>query len=463
MRIIWTLFLMIGALMAKHTSGLQEITINTISIPVIYEQSGIIPIGHIQLVFQGGGTLNSSQNLGLSALRNQLLNEGTKTLGSVEFAKALEQKAISLYVSGGNETLSFQLDYLKEEESRAIQMLGDLLTDPNLTTQALQKSKTAIISQILNNQDDFDYLADELLDSKLFALTPLAYPKLGTPEQIQSYTLDDIKNSINQALQLKRLIIVVGGDIDVSSTLKKLSKILEQLPNGTQYDRLHFTINPTPSTMIKHAPTKQAYIYFGSPLIVNDLAKESYLAKVASFILGSSGFGSRLMEEVRVKRGLAYSAYISFTTRPLVSYASGYLQTKLESQDEAIKVVKEVIADFVKNGVTQKELDAAKSFLLGSEPLRNETLSQRLGAKFIFYYNGLPLDFNATQLQQIQNLDLATLNAYIKQHTEINNLTFAIITAEAKSAKSKQDSSQSLAKTAKTPTKSSQKPKKEQK
>jgi len=155
---------------------------------------------------------------------------------------------------------------------------------------------------------------------------------------------------------------------------------------------------------------------------------QEYKAKVAAFILGSSGFGSRLMEEIRVKRGLAYSAYGRIVLNRSSSYFSGYLQTKLESQEEAKKVVLEVCEEFVKKGVTQKELDDAKMFLLGSEPLRNETLSQRLSRAFNEYYKGLGLGFSKKQLELIEELKLKDLNEFIAKHPELLKLSFAIVT-----------------------------------
>ena len=155
---------------------------------------------------------------------------------------------------------------------------------------------------------------------------------------------------------------------------------------------------------------------------------EFYKARVAMFILGSSGFGSRLMEEVRVKRGLAYSAYSRLSVAKTNTYFSGYLQTKLESQDEAIKTVNEVIDTFVREGATQGELDQARKFLLGSEPLRVETLSQRLGRTFSEYYQGKPLGYSLQELEMIRTLTLEELNDFIKRHGEIRDLSYAIVT-----------------------------------
>ena len=109
------------------------------------------------------------------------------------------------------------------------------------------------------------------------------------------------------------------------------------------------------------------------------------------------------MEEIRVKRGLAYSAYARVYLNLSNSYFKGHLQTKLQSQNEAIKVVKEEIKRFVEKGVTQKELDGAKKFLLGSEPLRVETLSQRLYRSFNEFYTGKKPGFYKEQLKHHQS------------------------------------------------------------
>jgi predicted Zn-dependent peptidase len=134
------------------------------------------------------------------------------------------------------------------------------------------------------------------------------------------------------------------------------------------------------------------------------------------------------MEEIRVKRGLAYSAYSRLSVAKTHTYFSGYLQTKLESQEQAKKSVIEVINTFVQGGVTQNELDQARKFILGSEPLRVETLSQRLNRTFGEYYQKQPLGQSLKELEMIRHLSLDELNAFIKQHPEITQLSYAIVT-----------------------------------
>ena len=134
------------------------------------------------------------------------------------------------------------------------------------------------------------------------------------------------------------------------------------------------------------------------------------------------------MEEIRVKRGLAYSAYGQISINQSYSSFSGYLQTKTENADEAKKLVIEIVKEFTKNAVTKEELEAAKNFLTGSEPLRVETLSQRLNRAFHLYYKGLDQSYSKKELNLIEELTLVDLNTYIKEHKEINDLFFSIVT-----------------------------------
>jgi len=255
----------------------------------------------------------------------------------------------------------------------------------------------------------------------------LANPRLGTKESIEALKLDELKHFINSHLYLNNLIVVAGGDFSEDEIKAIAKKFASNLPKGEVKPLPKFNASDKGLEKEVSKETKQAYIYFGAPYNMDISNKERVVGKVASFILGSSGFGSRLMEEIRVKRGLAYSAYSRFVVNKTNSYFTGYLQTKLESQKEAIKVVKEVISKFIKNGATSQELESAKKFFLGSEPLRVETLSQRVGRAFNEYYSGAGLGFSKEELKIIENLKLEDLNKFIKAHSEIDKLSFFIV------------------------------------
>ncbi|MCX2717767.1 pitrilysin family protein [Helicobacter sp. MIT 21-1697] len=414
--------------MNAQEARVSAVEINGVSVPLIFEQSKNLPVGDVQLVFIGGRA--DAQKAGLGALSAKMLNEGTKTLGSVDFARKLEQKAIGLYASVGLQTLSFELSYLKEFEDESFSLLQELLYDPNLTLTAFEKVKSLILSRLVSQEDDFDNVAQRNLNTMLFKDTPMAVPLLGDKQSIESITLEDVEVFLKRNLVLKRLIIIAGGDMQEEQLKTKLASALGVLPVGESKEKLHFKASHNADSINVQKPTQQAFIYFGSPFDVKD-SHQNYMARVMSFILGGSGFGSRMMEEVRVKRGLAYSAYMKISVGGAVDYASGYLQTKLENKDKAIEVVKEVVNDFIAQGASEQELAAAKAFLLGSEPLREESLSQRLGAKFVNYFRDLPLDNHKKELELIKTLTLEELNAYIKSHKEILQMSFSVVEQSA--------------------------------
>jgi predicted Zn-dependent peptidase len=422
-------FLLILAILQGNlmATTIKYIDIKGVQIPVIFEEQKSLPILNLQLVFQNSGYVQDKDKSGLASLSSKLLNEGTKELGASKFAEKLEENAISLTTSNGFETFVIELSNLKEQSKKGINLLTELLKSPNYSKSTLEKLKTIQTGSLKRKENDFDYVSNNQLKSILFKGTTLQNPASGTIESISKIKLKDIENFINQTVCLENLIIVAGGDYELAEFEELVKPLLETLNVGKklELEKIKFTSKKEEKELIKD--TKQAYIYFGSSFNVDSKDEENYKAKVASFILGGSGFGSRLMEEIRVKRGLAYSAYGSISINKSYSYFNGYLQTKNESANEAKQLVAQLVEEFVNNGVTQEELTAAKNFLTGSEPLRSETLSQRLTNAFTLYYRGLEADYSKKELEKIQNLELKDLNEYIKSHNEINNLTFSIV------------------------------------
>lgn len=417
--------------MGLQASALTYQEINQAKVPVIYEENHLLPMGFIHLAFRGGGSLSDKNQLGLAKLFAQVLNEGTKELGAVGFAQALEQKAISLNVDTSTEDLQITLEFLKEYEDEAITRLKELLKSPNFTQNALEKVKTQMLAALLQKESDFDYLAKLTLKQELFANTPLANATLGTKESLQKIKLEDLKQQFSKVFELNKLVVVLGGDLKIDQTLKRLDNALNFLPQGKAYEEPYFETSDKKSEKILYKDTEQAFVYFGAPFKIKDLKQDLAKSKVMMFVLGG-GFGSRLMEKIRVQEGLAYSVYIRSNFSKVAHFASGYLQTKLSTQAKSVALVKKIIKEFIEKGMTQQELDDAKKFLLGSEPLRNETISSRLNTTYNYFYLGLPLNFNQTLLDQIQKMSLKEINDFIKEHTEINDLTFAIVSNKKK-------------------------------
>ncbi len=422
--LIFVLFLK-GVLMA---SQIDFITHDGAKVPIVFEQADKLPIFNLQLVFTNSGYIQDGKLPGITTMVSNILHEGTKKDGGTKFAKLLENKAISLDISHGFETFVLEINSLKTEKQYAISLLNKLLKDPNITNDTIKKLQKQQLSRVAQKQFDFDFVASSGLKKMMFKNTPLEHSSIGDEKSIKKIDKKSIQNHIKKLFNLNNLIVVGGGDI----TLKEFKDIIKPLlENFNRYAKTNSKYIK-PSTQAKEQSikkdTKQAYIYFGSSYNMRYDDKDSYKAKVASFILGGSGFGSRLMEEIRVKRGLAYSIYSHTVLNKTNSYFTGYMQTQLKNEKKAKKLIVKIIDDFIKNGVTKDELKTAKEFLKGSSALKYETFSQKQRRAFDLYYKGFSQDYDKKQLEKIDNLTISELNSFIAKRDEIRELFFFIVT-----------------------------------
>ncbi len=427
------IFLLQGLLMAETV---EKIDYKDVQVPVIFEQGNFVPIVSLQLVFTNAGHLSNTKDA-QADMTAKILNEGTKKDGAVGFAQKLDDHAVELAAHVGRESFVIELSALKSEFAYGMACLKELLSDPNFTPEALAQVKRQKIGWLTQKKGDFDYIAGTNLRQMLFAGTPLARPYDGTLESVEAMKLEDLSTFMKERFGYNNLIAVIGGDIALEDAKAYVLEVLPLLPKSQIHAVGPFRASDKNETKEIAEETQQAYIYFGAPFDYSYKEPDQYKAKIAEYLLGGAGFGSRLMEELRVKRGLTYGAYSALRRAKYGSYLSGYLQTKLATQDEAVKLVREVVKDFVTHGITAEELQAAKDFLIGSEPLRTETLSQRLNRAYTEYYYGRPLGFSKEQLKKIEAVTLEEMNTFIKAHPELADLSFAIVTKESEKLKIK--------------------------
>lgn len=373
----------------------------------------------LEIIFKHSGSIFTKEGVSYF-LASLLNNRGTLKHKETAFLSKFDSNAIHFSVETKYEFTTIHLTALSEKIDTAIKLVSELLKNPNFTEEAFKKTKKEIIAKKKNRANDNDYLADINLYKSIYTGTPLEYPIIG--ESIDSITLDDLKKHYEKTFTQANVFFLSGGNVEGVD----IEKILAVLPKGKRGKVPFYT--PIQSLCTLKKEVEQSYIHFASPFSVTYTDPNRYLMKVGTFILGSGGFGSRIMEEIRVKRGLAYSAYAHNSVMKCNTLLKGHLQTKIENQNEAISVLKELIADYTQKGVTADELDQSKKFLLGSEPLRNETLSQRLLKKYNAVYFNLEEDYFAKELELIRTLELDELNAFIKEHSEINELSFSIVT-----------------------------------
>lgn len=368
-----------------------------------------------EIIFENSGALFAKEGVA-NFLAKTLQNRGSLKNQNTKFLEKLDNNAIHLSVAAGRETITLHTSFLKEKQNIALKLIKELLTYPNFSEEAFDKTKKEIEATIQRKQNDFDYIANINLNKCTFKNTPLEYPIIG--EKID-FDLEEIKKHFKNFFIKENLTFIVGGNFKEIN----FDEFKNIFPNGKKQPIPFF--NPTISNIETTKPTEQAYIYFNAPYNVEK--KEHYKAKIATFILGAGGFGSRIMEEIRVKNGFAYSAYARNDFTNHSKLLKGHMQTKLENEKDAINKLKNVISNFIEKGITKDELIQAKQFLIGSEPLRNETLNQKLARSFNEYYNGYEKGYYQKELKLIENISLDELNKFIKNHNEILDLSFSIV------------------------------------
>ncbi|MBZ7945920.1 insulinase family protein [Campylobacter sp. RM9939] len=397
-----------------------------IKIPFIFEKIQDLPIVVLKLVFQNCGR-SYDEIAGLAKMFSRILNEGVDD----QFFKELEFRAISLEASSGFESLEINLSCLNEHFKFAMHQIERLLLKPRIEEKILKKIKINTLGELASKKSDFDYLAKNLLNSEVFEYLEFQSPNDGDEKSIESITLESLHHYYKKNIHLNNLVCVIGGNIEEKEAKDFLNSLLEKLHKGeVNKNKKYEFCKKNKDKVLVQKESEQAYIYFATPLHLSFNDKDIHLAKIALFVLGQGGFGSRIMEEIRVKRGLAYSAYAMLDIRLSFSRIFGYFQTKNESATEAKKIIKELFDNFLQYGINENELIQAKNFLIGSSPLRYESLSKRLAIAFNEYYQGLEQGYYKKELNLIQEVKLDEINAYIKKHKEILNISFASIQNE---------------------------------
>lgn len=388
--------------------------INICNTDILYLKDNSIPVGIFKMIFRYSGTI-SQKKAGVAKLFAKLLSEGTKKDG-LNFYKDLEVKAIDFSFQAGFETFVIEINSLKEHFNYALNKLNELINDINFSAKALEFIKNKTISQIKSLELEFDYVAKNGLNKLLYPNTFFSYP-LGSKSDINQVTISDLKEFLNS---LGDFFIAVGGDVNLDEEL--LTKLISNFKN-VKKDKIFLKASKDQKEEFIKKDTTQAYIYFGAPF---DVSKdEIYKANFSSFILGSSGFGSRIMQAIRVKEGLAYSAYVRNDFSLCKKYIYGYLQT--QNMQRAIELIKSEFLKFVKKGVIKQEFENSKNFIINSSPLLKETMFNRFQIFIDLYYNGFNFDEFDKRLEKIKKLSIGELNSFIKKHTEILSLSFYVV------------------------------------
>lgn len=355
-------------------------------------EENTVPLIAMSFAFDGGGAQDPVDRPGVANMLSGLLDEGAGDLDSKAFQAALDEFSIVLSFNAGRDSFGGSLKTLVENKDEAARLLKLALTEPRFDAEPVERIRAQIVAGITSEENDPGSVAGKALIETIFDDHPYGRPLKGTLESVAAITADDLRTFYGKNIARDNLKISVVGAIDAPSLAVMLDEIFGALPVKANLDLVR-AIEPTAAGRIDIAMNiPQTVIYFaGKGLVRSD--PDFIPASIASLIIGGSGIPSRLNEEVREKRGLAYSVGLGLRTYDRAGLVLGGTRTRTEQADNVVSLIEEEIARFATEGATEEELAAAKNYLIGSYALRFTTSTRIAGQLLAIQVNDLGIDY----------------------------------------------------------------------
>jgi zinc protease len=359
---------------------------------VYFVESRVLPMLDIQVDFAAGSMFDPQGKSGLAALTRSTLDLGAGKRDETAIAEQLADIGATLGGGADTDRASVALRTLsaKEQRNAALDILRNVLHAPLFDAAIFDREKTRTISGLKEAMTRPESIAGKAFWAAMYPDHP--YGRQATPETITALERDDLAAFHKRYYTANNASITLVGDISRKEAEQIASSIAAGLPKGEPVTLPAAPGQPKGNTVKLPHPASQAHIYIGLPAIERGNA-DFFPLLVGNYTLGGGGFVSRLMKEVRDKRGYAYSVYSYVAPMKQAGPFQIGLQTKRSQAKDAIKVAREVLEGFLKDGPSDEELAAAKANLIGSFPLRLDSNKKLLDNAAMIGFFGLPLDY----------------------------------------------------------------------
>ncbi len=370
---------------------------------VLFVASHNLPILDIAVTFDAGSAQDVKQ-FGIAQFTNAMLNEGTTTLSADQIATNFDNVGAIYNASVGRDMASVSLRTLSNPKmlQPALQTFIAVLSTPAFSQASFKRLQLQILSAIKQNQQQPTSVATDAFYQTLYGKLPYAHSILGTTNSIQQLTPKDLQNFYHKYYVAKNALITIVGDVSLTQAKVIANQVIKNLRQGKTVINLKTTpVIEKAKTKHINFPAQQTTALIGQAGIAqNDPA--FFPLMVGNFILGGAPLTSELFQQVRNKRGLAYSVGSSFTPLQNPGPFIIFLQTRNDKSQEAIQVVQQILHDFVNKGPTKQQLQAAKLSIIGRFPLQIANNSQILALITTIGFYNLPLDYVDTYRAKVK-------------------------------------------------------------
>jgi zinc protease len=366
----------------------------------LVEEHGI-PLVSIKFAFQGGSLQDPAGKEGLAGFLAAALPEGAGDITATEFAKRIAETGADLSFAAGKDAISGGLTALSKRLQPSVELLRLALNAPRFDADTIERVRSQRIGDLEYSASEPRTLALDRWHAAAFPRHAYARPIEGTPATVKAITRDDLLAAHKRLIARQTLKVVIVGDVDRAGAVQLLDRIFGTLPDKGTVVAVQ---RAEPASVAKPVVVKLeqplATAAFGLPSLSSSHADFAAL-QVLNHIIGSGDFDATLMEEIRVKRGLAYAVQVSLVSDSVTAYMLGGMATKNESMSEALTVLKDVLKRTAETGPTREQFENAKSYLTGSFLLDLDTNAKLASSLLKFWLDGKGPDFLLARNQAI--------------------------------------------------------------
>ena len=419
------LFLAVLAVPA-HAIDIQEVT-SPGGIKAWLVQDDSIPFVAVEFNFKGGASLDAEGKRGAINLMTATLDEGAGNRDSVAFAQAVEGLGAQFSFDVGDDALTVGMRALNENRDEAAALLAEALTQPRFDDDAIERVRAQVQSIIRSEATDPQSIAAKEMARQAWGDHPYATSINGTMDSVAALTRQDLVAAKNRVLARDRVVVGAAGDITPEELGQLLDTVLGGLPEqGTAPLPEPADLQLTGGVTVIDWDSPQTVVSFAGPgLAIDD--PDYFAAFVANHILGGGGFSSRLMEEIREKRGLTYGVGTTLATGVYGQTWQGGMAGSNATTGQAVDLIRQEWDRMAQGGVTDQELNDAKTYLTGEYPLRFDGNGSIAGILAGMQLIGFPIDYVNTRNEKVEAVTADDVKRVASRLLDADELRFVLV------------------------------------
>jgi len=385
------------------------------------------PLIAMRFAFRGGAVQDPQDRQGLAYFVSGMMDEGAGDLDSVAFQERLQSLATRMDFDAGRDVMLGNVQMLAANKDESFELLRLAMSKPRFDADAIERVRGQIIAGLKFDENDPEEVASLAWDRLAFRDHPYGRPIKGTKASIAAITRDDLQGYLRRVFARDKLAITVVGDIDAETLARALDHVFGALPQRSALAPIADVKPPLgPAREIIEMNVPQSVAQFGHRAFSRK-DDDFMAAYILNYIIGGGGFSSRLMEEVREKRGLAYSVHSNLFPYQHGAVFVGNVATQNERVGQSLEVIESELGRLAEDGPSAEELAGAKSYLTGAYALRFESSSSIANQLLWIQIEDLGIDYIDRRNALIENVSLDDIRRVAKRLIEADRLITTIV------------------------------------